>query len=82
VVESKLSACVNIIENLNSVYFWQGKVIKDEEFLLIIKTRKNRIKEIEKIISQNHNYQLPEFVWFEIGGGSKQFLKWLGENTR
>jgi len=80
-VSSKLSACVNIIENVNSVYYWQNKVVTDKEYLLLIKTRKSRIRKVHQVIIVNHNYELPEFVWFELGGASTAFLKWLRENT-
>ncbi|OQX84028.1 MAG: hypothetical protein B6D53_01010 [Candidatus Omnitrophica bacterium 4484_49] len=81
-VHSKLSACVNIVENIKSVYSWREKVVRDREYLVIIKTRKNRIRKVQGVILENHNYRLPEFIWFKIGGASTEFLKWLGENTR
>jgi len=56
-------------------------VARDKE-LVVVKTRKSKIKKVQWIILENHNYQLSEFIWFKIGGASTEFLEWLRENTR
>ncbi len=47
-VEEKLAGCVNIIRNVRSIYFWQGKVEDDQEVLMIVKTRSDLFEELEK----------------------------------
>ena len=59
---SELAACVNIVPQITSVYRWKGKVEKDNEILLIIKSRKSRLQELTSFICQNHPYEVPEVI--------------------
>lgn len=78
-VKNKLAACINIFP-IESIYFWQGKIVKDKEFAVIIKTRKMNFKKIEKFILKNHSYTTPCILEIPIGRVTKKFLKWLNEN--
>ncbi|GBF36162.1 MAG TPA: divalent-cation tolerance protein CutA [Methanothermococcus okinawensis] len=78
-VEEKLAACVNIIPEIKSVYFWKGNVENDNEHLLIIKTRKDKFKSLEKKIKEIHPYEVPEIVAIPIVLGSTDYLNWIDE---
>lgn len=80
-IESKLAACVNIVPNIVSVYKWEGKVVEGQEFLMIIKTKESLFKQVEKAISERHEYSLPEIVAMPIIKGNKDYLKWLKSET-
>jgi len=82
VVEEGLGACVNLVENVHSIYRWQGKIESAGEILLVIKTAANRIDALKQTISQIHPYQLPECIVLEISDGSKNYLAWLGTETK
>ncbi|MFZ0255609.1 MAG: divalent-cation tolerance protein CutA [Gammaproteobacteria bacterium] len=77
-IDAKLAACVNILGPLRSIYRWQGAVQKDDEMLLIVKTHLGRYPEVERLIVQQHPYELPEVVQVAIGGGSAAYLSWIG----
>jgi len=80
VVGEKLAACVNVISaSLQSIYRWKGKVETATEFLLIIKTTTGRLDALEKKVLRLHSYDVPEFLVLNVAGGSKAYLKWLGE---
>jgi periplasmic divalent cation tolerance protein len=80
VVEKRLAACVNIIgREVESIYWWKGKVESGRERLLMMKTSAERVKELEKEVRRMHSYEVPEFLVMEVEGGSKEYLKWLGE---
>jgi len=81
-VDRKLAACVNIIQGITSVYVWEGKVEKDSEVLLMIKTRKNLIKDLISCVEQLHPYDCPEVITTSISDGRKGYLKWIGNSTR
>ena len=81
IVESGLAACCNIVPHIHSIYTWKGKVEKNAESLIIIKTRKSlRGKLVEKVKSL-HSYEVPEVIFIDIENGSPDYLKWIGEST-
>ncbi|TFG29818.1 MAG: divalent-cation tolerance protein CutA [Promethearchaeota archaeon] len=78
-VENKLAACVNVIQNIFSVYEWQGKIQEDNEHLLIIKTTEEKSDLIPQKINEIHSYEIPECVGLKIEKGSEKYLKWIKE---
>ncbi len=76
-VESRLAACVNLIERVHSIYRWQGEVETADEALLIIKTAEERIPALKEAILRLHPYQTPEFVVLQVSDGSDAYLEWL-----
>jgi periplasmic divalent cation tolerance protein len=78
-VEERLAACVNAIAGVSSTYRWQGKVERDREVLLLIKTTDSAYDRIEDRIRELHPYELPETVAVPIVRGSRAYLRWLQE---
>ena len=83
VVENRLAACVNVISApVESIYRWKGKVESAKEFLLVIKTTGRRIRGLEQAIARLHSYDVPEFLILNVSGGSRKYLKWVGDSVR
>jgi periplasmic divalent cation tolerance protein len=80
-VFERLAACVNIIPAIESIYRWEGKVTKDQEILLLIKTAEDRYGELEQRIQTLHSYTTPEVIALKIERGSKAYLSWLIESV-
>ncbi len=80
-VDERLAACVNLISPLRSIYRWEGKIWDEKEWLLVIKTRKERFKEIEATVKALHSYSVPEIIALPIIEGSSSYLEWLLEMT-
>ena len=78
-VEEKLAACVNITQKVHSVYFWEGNIEHEDEFLLIIKTREDRFQKLEEKIKSLHPYSVPEIIALPIVRGSQDYLHWIDE---
>ncbi|RMD90648.1 MAG: divalent-cation tolerance protein CutA [Calditrichaeota bacterium] len=78
-VEERLAACCNLIPKLTSIYFWQGKIQKDSEILLIIKTDRKLFSKLEAKIKELHPYEVPEIISMAIDQGSNDYLKWMHE---
>ncbi|WP_092351095.1 divalent-cation tolerance protein CutA [Candidatus Chrysopegis kryptomonas] len=81
-VEEKLAACCNIIERVNSIYFWQGKIEDDFESLIIIKTKKDVFPELVKRVKELHKYTVPEIIALPIIEGSDSYLNWVNETVK
>jgi periplasmic divalent cation tolerance protein len=80
-VGGRLAACVNILSGIESVYRWEGRVARDSETLMIIKTTDERYAELEVQIKALHSYTTPEVVAIRIERGAEAYLKWLGESV-
>lgn len=79
-VSEKLSACVNIIPRIRSVYRWQGEVEWAEEWTLLIKTRTETAEALIQRLRALHSYEVPEALIIPIAGGLPAYLAWLDEN--
>ena len=80
-VSERLCACVNILPAIESVYSWEGKVSKDQETLLIIKTTGERYEELQRRILELHSYTTPEIIAAKIERGSNAYLEWLRQSV-
>ena len=80
-VGARLAACVNIVGGIESVYRWEGRIARDSEVLMIIKTTDERYAELEEQIKALHSYTTPEVIAIRIERGSEAYLKWLGESV-
>ena len=80
-VEQRLAACVNAVNNVTSTYRWQGRLQQDQETLLVIKTTEARFAALEQAIRQHSSYELPEVVAIAVHAGSPPYLDWLRESV-
>jgi periplasmic divalent cation tolerance protein len=81
-VERGLAACVNVVPGLVSIYRWKGAVEREEERLLLIKTRRERFAALREALVALHPYEVPEVLALPIEDGHAPYLQWLDENTR
>ncbi|MBS3815596.1 MAG: divalent-cation tolerance protein CutA [Hadesarchaea archaeon] len=81
-VEEELAACANIIEKINSIYRWKGKIEKSNESLLILKTTKSNLDDLINRVKELHSYEVPEVLALPIEKGSNEYLEWLENNVR
>ena len=79
IVSAGLAACVQILPQMTSVYEWKGKVERQQEHLLLIKTLPEKYDELERFITANHSYSVPEIVAIEADRVSASYLKWISE---
>ena len=82
VVEKRLAACVNLVAGIRSLYRWEGKIHNDREYLLIIKTTRERFAALRKEIARLHSYQVPEIICLPIVEGAETYLNWIEKSVR
>jgi periplasmic divalent cation tolerance protein len=76
-VEERLVACVNILPGAVSVYEWQGRIEKEQELVLLLKSRSDRLSALETRLLELHPYELPELIVVPVMGGYAPYLSWL-----
>ena len=81
-VKEKLAACVQIIPRIESIYFWEGEVHDDQEYLLLIKTREPCVRKLKALIEKEHSYEVPEFLVLPTSDGLDLYLKWMKDVTK
>jgi len=80
-VEERLVACANVIEGMNSIYWWEGKIEEAEEAVLIVKTRRARLDQLIARVKALHGYDCPCIVALPILGGNPDYLAWIDRET-
>jgi periplasmic divalent cation tolerance protein len=81
-VDERLAACANVIPAVRSIYRWEGKVADEAEWLLLVKTRRERFEAVERRVRALHSYQVPEVIALEVVAGSAPYLEWIEEESR
>ena len=76
-VQEKLAACVNRIAGVESTYTWEGRVERDTEDLLIVKTRADLFDRLKERVQALHGYDVPEIIAVPIVQGSESYLEWI-----
>jgi periplasmic divalent cation tolerance protein len=77
-VEEGLAACVQLMP-IDSVYMWKGKIEKNGEILLLIKTRSDHVDKAMLAIKAMHSYETPEIIALPIASGAPEYLAWIDE---
>ncbi|NOZ11798.1 MAG: divalent-cation tolerance protein CutA [Gammaproteobacteria bacterium] len=78
-IEEGLAACVNVLDKVESIYRWQGKINRDSEYMLLIKSTQRQYSQIQQRILDLHPYELPEIIAVPISGGLSAYLDWLNK---
>lgn len=76
-VQSKLAACVNILDHMNSMYIWQGEFQDDSEAVMIAKTTEAKLSDLIAAVNSRHSYDCPCIVALPIEEGHPDFLRWI-----
>ena len=80
-LKARLAACVNLVPQIESHYWWQGKLEAGAEVLMLFKTRKRTLAALERWVLANHPYDTPEFLVLPIRAGAQRYLDWLGASV-
>lgn len=79
-IVSKLAACVTVIP-IKSIYTWQDKIHRDQEWQLLIKSDLDRFEELSHQVNTLHSYEVPEILGIPIVAGSEPYLNWISSQV-
>ena len=80
-LKHRKAACVNILPQVSSRFWWQGKLDSAQENLLIVKTKASLLNQVIDLVKQNHSYDVPEIIALPIVGGNQDYLDWIDEEV-
>ena len=81
-VESRLAACVNILDNMQSIYRWEEKIQEDSEVVLIAKTTETLVPRLIDKVKSLHSYDCPCIVSLPVIDGYPPFLDWIRDEVK
>ena len=80
-IERRLAACVNLVPQVQSFYWWRGKIESSQEYLLLIKTLATEEEAVRAALGELHSYDLPECIVIAIDSGSREYLQWIEDSV-
>ena len=80
-VGQNMAACVNLLENMTSIYKWEEKLEESQEVIMIAKTRKTLMPKLIETVNSLHSYDCPCILELPIQGGNPDFLSWIESQT-
>ncbi|HVT59944.1 MAG TPA: divalent-cation tolerance protein CutA [Thermoanaerobaculia bacterium] len=81
IIARRQAACVNILPSIRSLYRWKGKICKDGELMLLVKTLQSEFEGVAATIRELHSYELPEILSFGVSQGEEKFLEWIASSV-
>jgi periplasmic divalent cation tolerance protein len=81
-LKARLASCANLVPKIESHYWWKGKIESSTEVLMVFKTKKTKLAMLEKLILEQHPYDIPEFLVLALSGGNQKYFDWLATNCR
>ncbi len=82
IIKDRLGACVNVVQEVSSIYWWKGKIERDRESLLVVKTSAERLSELTERVKEVHPYTVPEIIALPIIAGNEDYLEWIEESLQ
>ncbi|MDP3721997.1 MAG: divalent-cation tolerance protein CutA [Candidatus Omnitrophota bacterium] len=76
-VKRRLAACVNVVPDIESIFWWQGKIDRADETLLLIKTTSRGFEPLRRAVCALHPYEVPEIIALPIVRGHPPYLRWI-----
>ena len=80
-VTKMLAACASVVPGITSIYRWQDEVQEDQEWLLVVKTRRDVLDAVIEEVQRLHSYDVPEIIALPLVGGNQDYLRWLDKGV-
>lgn len=76
-LENGFIACANILPGMESLYWWEGKITRSQEVVLILKTTLERQSQVMAQVEALHPYDTPCILAIPVEEGNEPYLRWL-----
>jgi periplasmic divalent cation tolerance protein len=80
-LEEHLVACANLVPGVTSLYWWEGKIQRDGEILIVMKTPRANVAKLMRRVKELHSYKVPEFLTLSVHEGNPDYVKWVNEES-
>lgn len=80
-IRERMAACVNILDNMTSMYWWNGEIEEGRETVLIVKTRSILVDAVVERVIEMHEAETPCVLRLDVKGGNQAFLDWIENET-
>jgi periplasmic divalent cation tolerance protein len=81
-LKERLVACANLIPKIESHYWWQGQLESSSEVLILLKTTKDQLPDLERHVIKSHPYDTPEFIAIKLDHGVDKYLDWINTSLK
>lgn len=81
-VELRLAACVNLLDNVRSIYRWEGAIEDEIETLAVFKTSQTRAGELSDFLEVSHPYDTPAIIRHDNVSANADYARWIEEETK
>ncbi len=81
-LEKRKAACINIISSVSSLFWWEGKIDRSDELMLLVKTRLSAVPDLIEIVKSHHSYTVPEVIVLPVIQGNEDYLKWIAREVQ
>jgi periplasmic divalent cation tolerance protein len=81
IVEKRLAACVNILPGMISHYWWEGKIERTEEAVMLVKTRASLAGKVGSMVKELHSYATPAVMTLPVESADPAYHKWIVDET-
>jgi periplasmic divalent cation tolerance protein len=80
-LDRRLVACGTVLPGARSLYRWEGTVADEQEAVVLLKTGRGRVSELERAFADLHPYKVPELIALPVAAGLDRYLQWIGAET-
>jgi periplasmic divalent cation tolerance protein len=80
ILAQKLAACVQLEQEIISLYRWKGQLCEEPEVRLVIKSLPGCEAALQALFAQHHPYELPQFLAQRMGA-SQAYAQWVREEV-
>lgn len=81
-LQARLAACINVLDQMTSAYWWNGEIVEEQECILIAKSKTDLFESLTQKVKDTHSYEVPCIISLPIQNGNPAYLQWIMDETQ